>query len=496
MRAKPVNYSIIFRLLGAIQFILCLAFTVCMGVAYIYRDLGNEATAIASYSYCVVATLILGGLFLYLGRGKNKTFFKKEAIAVIGLGWVTAILVGALPYWIMLDSCDLADAIFESTSGLTTTGATVFDELESYPHSLLFWRSLSQWIGGMGVVVFFVAVLSFLGAGGKILFTREYSGTAAELDFARIQTGVLRLWLLYLILSSVCTTVYFLGGMSFYEALNHTFTTIATGGFSTMSASIAGFESPLLEWSTIAFMTLGGTSFLWMLLVFNKNWHSVRMNSEVKAYYAIILLAASLVTFVLITHEGYSNWHDAIRSSLFQVISIMTTTGYSTRDFESWNLTAQVLLLGLMAVGGCSGSTSCGLKVVRILVGVKSALRMVGRSYSNRVIQPIHMNGRVLDNESREGVVTYIVLNGWLLLFSMPILAILEPAISFEGCSSAVMACIFNVGPAFGEFGPTDNYGFLRDYSKYFLSVLMVMGRLELFAILALFIPSFWKRFS
>lgn len=490
-----MNYSIIFRLLSAIQFILCLAFALCMGVAYIYRDAGNETNAVAGFAYCMGATLLLGGLFLFLGRGKDNTFFKKEATAVIGLGWIAAILVGALPYWIILDSCKLADAIFESTSGLTTTGATVLDNLESYPHSLLFWRSLSQWIGGMGVVVFFVAILGFLGAGGKILFTREYSGTAAELDFARIQTGVKRLLLLYLGLSSLCTAVYFLGGMNFFEALNHTFTTIATGGFSTRSSSIAGFGSPLLEWSAIVFMALGGTSFLWMLLVFNKNWHSVRLNSEVKAYYAILLLAACLVTYVLIIHEGYSNWHDAIRSSLFQVTSLMTTTGYSTRDFGSWNLMAHVLLLGLMAMGGCSGSTACGLKVGRILVGVKSALRMVGRSYSDHVIRPIHMNGRVLDNESRERVVTYILLNGGLLFLCMPILAILEPAISFEGCFSAVLACIFNIGPAFGEFGPTENYAFLRDISKYFLSVLMIMGRLELFAILALFTTAFWRRF-
>ena len=490
-----MNYSIIFRLLSAIQFILGLAFSLCIGMAYIYRHAGNETNAVAGFAYCTGAALLLGGLFLYLGRDKDNTFFKKEATAVIGLGWISAILVGALPYWIILDTCSLADAVFESTSGLTTTGATVLENLESHPHSLLFWRSLSQWIGGMGVVVFFVAILGFLGAGGKILFTQESSATAAELDFARIQTGVTRLLLLYLGLSSLCATVYLLGGMNLFEALNHTFTTIATGGFSTSSSSIAGFGSPLLEWSAILFMALGGTSFLWMLLVFKKNWHSVRLNSEVKAYYAILILAAGLVTYVLINHEGYASWHEAIRSSLFQVTSIMTTTGYSTRDFGSWNLIAQVLLLGLMVVGGCSGSTACGLKVGRILVGIKSALRMVGRSYSNRVIRPIHMNGKVLNNESRERVVTYIVLNGWLLLFCMPILALLEPAISFEGCFSAVVACIFNIGPAFGEFGPMENYGFLRDFSKYFLSVLMIMGRLELFAILALFIPSFWRRF-
>jgi len=491
-----VNYTIIFKLLSSILFILALAFLSCLGVAIYYHGDGSETGAIAGFTYSILSALLLGLLFLVWGRKNNKTFFRKEALAVIGLGWILSSIVGALPYWLVLPHCSFADAVFEASSGLTTTGASVFSDFEGYPKSLLFWRSLSQWIGGMGVVVFFVAILGFLGAGGKILYSNESSGTVADLDSARVQTGVIRIWTLYLILSAACTLAYMVAGMNFFDAINHMFTTLSTGGFSTRAASIGAYNSAAIEWICILFMILGGTSFLWMIHIQNKSWHVVKKNSEVLIYFLIILASSLVVTGSLIFHHNYSDLHDAIRSSLFHVVSIMTTTGFGTRDFEEWNVLTHVIFLGLMIVGGCSGSTAGGVKVARIVVGLKMALRVIHRSFSSRVIRPVKMNGQALTDAAREGTMAYLLLVGLIIFFSIPVLVFFEQNISFEGAFSGVLACFFNIGPGIGEVGPTDNYGFFHDYSKYFLSILMIMGRLELFAVLALFLPSFWKRFS
>lgn len=465
-----------------------------MGTDLILRD-SNDLGAFIGFGYSFGVALLLGMLLLLLGRKKEKTFFKKEALAVIGLGWISASLVGALPYLFIVPDCSYADAFFEAASGLSTTGASIFGQFEHFPKSLLFWRSLSQWIGGMGVVVFFIAILSFLGAGGKILYSNEASASAADLDSPRIQSGVIRIGVLYLGLSVLCMLAFKLGGMTTFDAINHTFTTLSTGGFSTLEASFGGFNSPLLEWMAILFMILGGTSFLWILFVINRSWRNVRTHTEVLGYFGIITLATSLTTVVIFS-DGYTNWNDAIRTSMFQVVSVMTTTGFTTADFSEWHLLAQVILMALMAVGGCSGSTAGGLKVTRIQVGLKAARRMIASSFSKRVIRPITMNGRVLNKISREEVVTYLLLSVWVIFFSVPLLALLEPELSYLGSYSAVLACFFNIGPGMAEFGPTQNFGFLHDSTKYLLSFLMIIGRLELYAILALFLPSFWKRFS
>ncbi len=491
-----MNYSIILRLLSAILFIMGIAFTLCVGVGIHYNGSGAETQSIIGFAYSVGASLILGAILFFAGHQKDKTFFRKEGLAVIGLGWIAASIVGALPYYLILEGCSISDAIFESTSGLTTTGASVFSDFETFPRSLIFWRSLSQWIGGMGVVVFFVAILGFLGAGGKILYSNEASGMTAELDSGRIQTGVKRIWILYLALSGSCILLYYLGGMSLFDAVNHMFTTLSTGGFSTLSESFGGFESPFLEWVAILFMALGGTSFLWILMLLNKNWFQAKKNSEVRAYFILIIGASAILTFVLLYWHKYESVHDAIRTSMFQVISISTTTGFATRDFEEWHMLSHILLMGLMIVGGCSGSTAGGVKVARILVGIKSVLRIVSKSYSSRVVRPIYMNGRALDHQSREAVVTFLLLVCIVIVFSMPILGVLEPGMSFEGNVSTVLACFFNIGPGFSEVGATDNFGFFHHHTKFFLSILMIMGRLELFAVLALFSPAFWRRFS
>jgi len=491
-----MNYSLVLRLLSAILLSLAIAFLACLGVALLYAGQPGEERAIQGF---VLSTLLSGGLglsFFLLGRRGSSRFFQKEALCVIGVGWILASVVGALPYGIIVEGISPVDAFFESASGFTTTGASIFSDVESLPRSLLFWRSLSQWIGGMGVVVFFVAILGFLGAGGRILYANESSGFTADFEESRVQSAVKHLWILYLSLSAICTAVYRMGGMNWYDAVCHMFTTLSTGGFSTRNESMAAFDSPFLEWATTFFMVVGGTSFLLILQVVRGRFRHLRQNTEFHAY-AFILAGSVLAVALFLLRDGLvDSWSHATRASAFQIASIMTTTGFATENFAAWSPFPKIVLLTLMVVGGCSASTAGGMKVIRLVVGIRSGLNSVERAFRPRVIRRIVVNGRTLDDDSARSIMTYVVILGLICFACIPLTAVFEPDISIDGNISAVFACLFNIGPGLGEVGPTRNYALLHDYTKVLLSLLMIMGRLELYAILVLFSPSLWRRFS
>lgn len=492
-----MNYKLIFRLLSFIMAAMALAFLLCLGVAFLYRENVTEPGAIFAFSVSAAVALVLGGAFHTIGRGSDTRFFRKEALCFIGVGWIVASLVGALPFALLLPEHSIADAIFESASGFTTTGSSVLSDLEQLPRSLIFWRSLTQWVGGLGVVVFFVAILSFLGAGGKILFTHESSGRSADIEQGRVRKGVLQLFFLYVSMSVACTLVLYFCGMSWYDAICHMFTTVSTGGYSTRSLSIAAFESPLIEWVLVFFMALGGTNFFFLLLMFRRDWVQVRRFTEVSAYVGI-LVGATLLFFLFVQAQAGSDGdlHRSLRASAFQVVSIMTTTGFGSEDFNQWPLFTKMSLLALMVIGGCSASTAGGTKVARLVVGLRVALQSVEHSFRTHVVRSIQMNGKPIDDSTRESIVSYIMLIGMILLVSLPIFGFFEAGHSLEGAVSAVFATFFNIGPGFAEFGPMENFATLSSPTKLYLSLLMIMGRLELFAILVLLAPSLWKKFS
>ncbi len=491
-----MNYPIIFRLIGTIFLIETIAFLVSLGVGYSYRSLSMEQEAMAGFGISFVIAFGMAIGFSYLGQQGDLKMFRKEALCVIGLGWILASLVGALPYFLIVPGCSMADAIFESTSGITTTGASVFTDLERFPRSLLFWRSISQWIGGLGIVVFFVAILSYLGVGAKILFSSESSAHSADLDSGRVQTGVLQIMGLYLCLSAICAVNYRLCGLDWYDAVCHMFTTVATGGFSTKSASVGAFQNPLLEWMVILFMVLGGTSFIVMLHILKGNWKTVRESTETGVFFLILAVVSLVKTWHLIVFEQSESWGEALRLGAFQVVSISTGTGYATADFDSWAPFTHSILLILMMIGGSSGSTSGGLKVIRVVVAIKVSLINIEKAFRTRVVRSVKINGRSLDRSAQEGVISYLVLAALVGSLSFILVIFFEPLLSVKGAISTILACLFNVGPGLQEIGPSNNYSFFHDYTKYALSLLMIMGRLELFAILVLFSPSLWKRFS
>ncbi len=476
--------------------ILAIAFAVCLGIAY-WLDTPEELADTSRAFFASIGVSVLGAtLFFWIGRGSSKKFFRKEALCTIGLAWLLASLIGSIPYAMVLPYATLADAIFESSSGLTTTGASVFSNLESFPSSLMFWRCVSQWIGGMGVVVFFVAVLGFIGVGAKMLYANEASGSVSEFEESRIQSTVGKLVWVYLGLSFACFLSYWGAGMGVFDAVNHCFTTVSTAGFSTKSDSIAAFENPTIEWVAIIFMSLAGLNFMLILRLVMGKVRFARRNTEFVAYAFILCAAAILVSLYLMLDGTAWDAEHAFRAGTFQVVSIMTTTGFATEDFTQWSALPQMMFLLLMVIGGCTGSTAGGIKISRLIIAIRLSFVSIERSFRTRVVRQIRLNGNTLSPQAVNEVTAYLILIGTVVSASIILVSLFETSHEIDTNLSVVYACLFNVGPGIAEVGPTENFGFLHSHTKIFLSLLMVMGRLELYAILALFSPSLWKRFS
>lgn len=490
-----MNTAIIYKLLSMVLLALCLAFVLCVGVGLAMGESFGDRSIMA-FESSIGISLLLALLFYVLGRKGKAKLYRREALCAIGLSWILATLVGALPYLLTVEGCDLSDAIFESASGLTTTGATAFGNFYEFPSSLLFWRSLSQWVGGLGVIVFFVAILSSLGAGAKILFTNESSGTSTDFEQGRVQHGAFVLMVYYLILSTACMLAYRLAGMDWFQAINHCMTTVATGGFSTEAGSIEDFNSPLIEWIAIIFMALSATTFLFVIRLFRGQTHILRQNNEVYWFYSILLVSTALFTLYLVELDGELPSFDSVRTAAFQATSIMTTTGYSSTDFDSWLSPAKMLLVILMFIGGCSGSTGGGVKVVRIAVALRAALRSITHSFRPNVTINMRMSGQNLTEAAIHNIILFLILMAALQILSMLFVSAIEPELSFLGVFSCVQATLFNIGPGLEAVGPMENFNFLRSSTKAYLSLLMILGRLELYAVMVLFAPSVWRRYS
>lgn len=491
-----MNFRIVCKVLGFILLALGVSFAISITVGWI-ADEPSPVTRSASIGFSISMAVAFGmaAVAFIMGRNSTNRLFPREAFASIGLGWLLASVVGALPYGLILPGINWADAIFESASGLTTTGASVLNSIDDLPASLHFWRCFSQWLGGLGVVVFFVAILSFLGAGAKILFSRESSANAADLGTARIQSGVFRLMIFYLGFSATCAVAFRICGLSWFDAVLHMFTTVSTGGFSTRGASIAAFQNPVFEWTVIVFMFLGGTSFILLLELLRGRWSALRTSSEFITYAAIV--AAASIAIAILIQIDYNTRLDSIEATLrtatFQVVSIITTTGFGTADFNLWLPATHVILLLLMVIGGCAGSTAGGVKIVRIIAATKIGLVQIEKTYRRHVVRTVRVNGKPLPAEDQEGVLVYLLVLGMVLFGGVLAVALFEPSTSLEGIVSAVAACAFNIGPGLAEVGPMSNFANLHSVTKLLLAFIMVLGRIELFAILALFSRALWR---
>ena len=490
-----MNMAIIYRLLSMVLVALAAAFAVCGGAGLLSGETISDR-APRAFGLSILISLFLAAFAHWLAQQGTAKLFRREALCTIGLSWILATVVGAIPYFLIVKDCAIADAIFESCSGLTTTGATAFPDFHEFPKSLLYWRSLSQWIGGLGVVVFFVAILSSLGAGAKILFSNESSARSSDFEEGRVQRGALHLMLYYLGLTAACLLAYRLGGMNWFQAINHAMTTVATGGFSTEPLSIGQFNSPLIEWISIAFMILSATTFVFVIRILRWRREVLRNHSEFYWFIGALFVSVFLLTIYLVELNGNLPDHEMIRSAAFQATSIMTTTGYASADFDTWLPPAKMLLIILMFVGGCSGSTAGGIKIVRVVIAIRAIGRSIIHSFRANITKPMKMGGRFIGERAIQSVIIFLLLMVALQIISMLFVSASEPQLSFMGIFSCVQATLFNIGPGFDAVGPTENFQFLRGTTKLFLCLLMILGRLELYAVLVLFSPSVWKRYS
>jgi trk system potassium uptake protein len=479
-----VNIRAVGHVLGLL--VLCIGLLMAVPAVFAWYYGGNDLAAILISAGITVSV----GAFMALAFRFRGEMMLRDSFAVVALGWVMASAFGALPFYLSGEISLYSDAFFESMSGFTTTGATILVRVEDLSHGLLFWRSLTHWIGGMGIIVLSLAILPMLGVGGMQLYKAEIPGPTPDKITPRIRQTAMTLWGVYLILSGIEALLLLVGGLNLHEALCQTFGTMATGGFSTRTASIGGFNSVFIESVIIVFMLIAGTNF-------SLHYHALRgkpstywKSEEFRFYLGIVVVFSILLTADnLIT--GALSAGDAVRHSLFQTVSITTTTGFTTADFGGWSTSAQLILLFLMFIGGCAGSTGGSIKVLRVMILFKQGLIELKRMLHPRAVMPV----RVDDKTVSQGLIINIL--GFMFLY-IGILLVSTFAMTLMGLDlvsafASVTASIGNIGPGLGSVGPAENYQHIPLAGKWLLSFCMLAGRLEIYTILVLFTKDFWR---
>ena len=430
------------------------------------------------------------GLYFFAGRDVKKVISRRDGYVIVSLAWVVISLFGALPFFLSGAIGSYADAFFETISGFTTTGATILTDIEAMPKGLLFWRSMTHWIGGMGIIVLSLAILPFLGIGGMQLFIAEVPGPTPDKLHPRITQTAKRLWGIYVLLTVVETGLLMLGGMNLFDGLCHAFGTMATGGFSTKNASIAAF-SPYIQYVIAVFMILAGTNFTLHYIALHGRLKDVWKNEEYR-YFIFTIISASVIiaTALILTQQG--GIEKSLRDALFTVVSIITTTGYITADYLIWPGVLWFIIFLLMFVGGSAGSTGGGIKVVRQLLLLKNSVLELKRLMHPQAVIPVRMNGRPVSQDIIFNVLAFFLI--YMITFAIGTFVMSMLGLDFQSAIGATAATLGNIGPGIGMVGPVGNYAEVHIIGKWFLSFLMLLGRLELFTVLILLSPAFWRR--
>ncbi|MFT4834325.1 MAG: trk system potassium uptake protein TrkH [Marinoscillum sp.] len=453
----------------------------------LYYQEGDLTSIILSSAITTSSGLLM---WFFTKDNLDKELKKRDGYLVVTLGWLIMSFFGSLPYILSGSIPNLTDAFFETISGFSTTGASILTDIESVNKGILFWRSLTQWIGGMGIIVLTVAILPILGIGGMQLFVAEAPGISPDKLQPRITETAKRLWYIYLGLTFAETCLLWIGGMTFYDAINHALTTMATGGFSTKNASIAYFTSPYIQYVIIVFMFLAGTNFTMTYLILHKNFRKVLNNEEFRFYAGFCLLASAIVGFVIFG-MGYDGLEKSMRDALFQVVSIVTTTGYVTADYTSWSSFITILFVVMMFVGASAGSTAGGVKIVRHVIIIKNSFMEIKRQLHPNAVIPIRINGKAISREITYNILAFIMI--YISIFAAGSILMGILGADFNTAIGAVATCLGNIGPGIGNVGPLDNFASISAPGKWLLAFLMLLGRLELFTVLMLFTPYFWK---
>ncbi len=436
-------------------------------------------------------TLAAGfGLVFSMKPASQKPINHREGMAIVALGWAAVGIFGAIPFYVG-GFPSFTDAVFESFSGFTTTGASILTDIEAVPRGLLMWRSLTHWLGGMGIIVLSLAILPFLGVGGMQLYKAEVPGPVPDKLRPRIKDTALTLWKVYVLFTLLEVLLLMLGGMDFFDSLCHSFGTLATGGFSTKNTSVGWYHSAYIDGVITLFMFLAGINFA-LHYSFLRGKPLVLLKDPEFRFFALVCGGLVLICTLVNWGSVYQEPGASFRYSAFQVISIITTTGYGTSDYECWLPLPQLLILSSMFLGGCAGSTSGGIKCMRVMLLLKQGYKEIFRLIHPRAVRPVKMGERLVKPEVLCGVWGFFIL--FLGLFVVATLLLAATGVDVLTSFSAVVACIGNIGPGLGSVGPTENFAHIPVLGKWVLTLCMVLGRLEVYTVVVLFVPEFWKK--
>jgi trk system potassium uptake protein TrkH len=481
-----MRLSIVFRYLGLILSILGLF----MLIPLLWSLIKGESCSLA-FGISIAITVVCGLLLWRLIRVNDNKLSRREAITLVAGSWVFVSVFGSLPYTLAGTFPCVTESWFESVSGFTTTGATVMTTIEDKQQSILLWRGLTQWIGGMGIITLFVALFPLLGIGASHLVESEMPGPQAERLTPRIRDTAKSVWILYVGFSALEIILLLAAGLSAFDAITVTFGTMPTGGFAPVNMNIESYNSLFVDIVVIVFMTIAGVNFgLFYFLAWKRQVKRLIQNAEFRLYIILILTSIMLIVINLRTSMDIS-CGEALRHGSFQVISIMTTTGFSTVDFNIWPAFAKAILLTLMIIGACAGSTGGALKVVRLLVLVKYAYRRIILAFNPRAIVPLKISGTVLPENIISGIIGMSIVYAATIFIGFLIMSAI--GLDHVTALSSVIASIGNVGPGLSLVGPSSNYEFIPPLGQFILTVCMIVGRLELFTVFMIFIPPFWK---
>lgn len=481
-----MNFKAVLNVVGSLVIFLGFLTLVPVGLSIYYRERDALAFLLS------MAIAVSCGLLARKVSCNEKGIGNKECFAVVTFGWIAAAIVGALPFLLHGTFLSFTDAFFEAMSGFTTTGATVLADIEAQPHGILFWRSFLHWLGGMGIIVLFIAVLPSLGLGGTRLFKAEVPGPLPERLEPRIRETAKTLWGIYAGISIVEIILLCLGGMTLFDSVTHTFATMGTGGFSTRTASIGAWTSPFIQSTMICFMLIAGGNFGLYFRMLRGRPRALFHDAELKSYLVIVVIATCIVASSLYFDHSMGLM-TSLRASAFQVSSIITTTGFTTVDFDTWPSLAKGVLLTLMFIGGCTGSTGGAIKVARVLIVLRHGYREVYRFIHPKAVALTKLNGAAIRPDVLDSVLGFVFL--YIFVFVLAALIMMALGLDIISACSSVAATLGNVGPGLGIIGPTYTYASIPSLGKWVLSSCMLLGRLELYTVLVLLVPDFWRRY-
>lgn len=495
-----LNFKIIYRFLGLTAVLNGIFMFIAIPFSMYHKEEAQMGILNAG-----IITVFLGLLLYFFNKPTTTNIHKKEGYLIVTLGWLTLSFTGMLPYLFTGAIPNITDAFFETLSGYSTTGSSILTDIESMPKGILFWRSATHWIGGMGIIVLTIAILPLLGIGGMQLFMAEAPGPSADKLHPRITDTAKRLYLIYVTLTFLQFLLLKVAGMTWFDAINHAMATMSTGGFSTKNNSISFYNNlPLIQYIIIFFMLVAGTNFVLTYFALKGKIQKVFQSEEFKYYFFGILGVASLITVIIYFFQDpnlqttvahpmvFGKAESAIRHALFMVTSVVTTTGFVSADFTMWNFFATGIFFALFFTGGSAGSTSGGIKIVRHIIMLKNSFLEFKKALHPNGIIPVRYDGRAVNQSIVFNIISFFII--YMLIFVMSSVVLTLFGLDFLSALGAAASSLGNIGPAIGSVSPVDNFAHLTDAAKWFCSFLMLIGRLELFTVLILFTPFFWRK--